>query len=233
MIFRQPFLMNMKNVWLGFVIILIASSCNRTIHYRENASDELTTEEMQTLNAGDVILRQGFGVISEAIATFSKDKYPVSHCGLIVQNQDGSFSVIHTVSNALSETDGMQKDSLSVFVRDAKKNTIIILRHHLLKNDDVLVEKLTQQAELYLQRQIPFDNQFDFDDTTAFFCTEMIWHLFDNALHTNIFSVGKKQYHSMQFSAFFDTNTFVPIVNHFENNSLDENRRDSTAIQRK
>lgn len=220
--FRQPFLMNMKNILLFFMIIIL-SACGRTFHYKKNVPDVLSSEEIQRLNSGDVILRHGFGVISDVIAKISKDKYPVSHCGIVVQEKDGSFSVIHTVSNALSETDGMQKDKLSVFVRDAKQNTIIVLRHRLIVANEDLAQHLTRQAETYLQRKIPFDNQFDFEDTSAFYCTEMLWHLFNDAVQTDIFSVNGKQYQSMQFAAFFDTNTFVPIINHFENNSLDEN----------
>ena len=138
----------------------------------------LSPEEIQLLNSGDVILRHGFGVISDAIAKLSKDKYPVSHCGIVVQEQDGSFSVIHTVSNALSETDGMQKDKLSVFVKNAQQNTIIVLRHRLIVENKDLAQQLTRQAETYLQCKIPFDNQFDFEDTSAFYCTEMLWIFF-------------------------------------------------------
>jgi hypothetical protein len=83
----------------------------------ENKSNpHLSKEQIKTLRSGDILLREGYGLVSTTIADRLKGKYRFSHCGVLVDTDSG-FQVIHTVSSSLSNIDGMQQCSLEEFVR--------------------------------------------------------------------------------------------------------------------
>lgn len=200
---------------LCFIFLCIKKK-QQNIKFQENNNNYyLSPQEKTLLQEGDIILRHGFGLISDAITKFSNDTYPISHCGVIVFDNDSSIAVVHTVSNSLVEIDGMQKDNLDKFVKDSHLGSIIVVRYRY--KDSISNKKIAQQTKLYLQKEIPFDDKFDFQDSSEFFCTEMIWRIFYKALNVNIFNTSnKKTYNAMQFSPFLDTTNFQIIINHFD-----------------
>ncbi|MDR1458842.1 MAG: hypothetical protein LBI60_01315 [Bacteroidales bacterium] len=175
----------------------------------------LTSDEKQILQEGDIILRHGFGLISDAIIRCLHEKYPVSHCGIIVKDTLGELSVIHTVSNTLAVIDGMQKDYLDVFVKGSYPNSVIVTRYKY--ENDTLQKKIAEQANYYLLKQIRFDHQFDCSDSTAFFCTEFVWNVFKNAIHVDLCdSSAERSSQCMNFSTFLNPSRFTIILNHHQ-----------------
>ncbi|MDR1878258.1 MAG: hypothetical protein LBQ64_01685 [Bacteroidales bacterium] len=173
----------------------------------------LTVEEQSLLQEGDVILRHGFGLISDAIVKYAHDPCPVSHCGIIVKDSSGQWAVIHTVSNVLADIDGMQQDGLEKFVVESHPGSVIVLRFRY--TDEVSTSKIAQQATYYLTRQIPFDHRFDAADTSAFFCTELIQNVFNKAINIDLYAQPSgKNVNCLTFAPLLDTNKFVVIVNH-------------------
>ncbi len=177
------------------------------------ATFQLSDADYAQLQNGDVILRYGYGMISEAIAKHTKGKFPVSHCGILQQESDTTWSVIHTVSNSLVEVDGMQKDALEKFVREGHVGSIIVLRY--ISEDTLAGGKIVAKANRFLQQKIPFDNSFDFNDDSKFFCTEMLWHVFNDTLQKDILEMEDGQkYNCLTFDAFFNENNFKYIINY-------------------
>ena len=68
----------------------------------------LSDEEVDLLQDGDIILRKGYGIVSENIAKYLDEEYVISHCGIVVKSQKGNYFVIHSVSGRLPEDDGVQ-----------------------------------------------------------------------------------------------------------------------------
>ena len=168
----------------------------------------LTQAEENALQEGDIILRHGFGLISDAIAKYAKDPYSISHCGMVVKDSTGNWAVIHTVSNSLAEIDGMQKDELKKFVRESQPNSIIVTRYRFQNEEQR--QKAVAQAYYYLQKQIPFDNEFNSADSSKFFCTELIWNVFYHGIGIDLYEPSP-QYDGMNFAAFLDERNFMII----------------------
>lgn len=181
----------------------------------QNSNYTLTLQEKQLLQEGDIILRHGFGLISDAIVRYAHEKYPVSHCGIIVGDSLGGLSVIHTVSNTLAAVDGMQKDPLNVFIRGSQPHSVIVARYRY--ENDSMKRKMAEQAYYYLSKQIRFDNRFDASDSTAFFCTELIWNVFKHAIQVDLNDSSVEQAaQCMRFTPFLDSSKFVIILNHHQ-----------------
>jgi len=169
----------------------------------------LTQEEENVLQEGDIILRHGFGLISDAIVQYTKAPYPISHCGIVVKDSSDNWAVIHTVSNTLVEIDGMQKDNLKQFVRESKPNSIIVTRYRF--QNEQQRQRVVEQTYYYLEKQIPFDNQFNSADSSQFFCTELIWNVFYHAIGIDLYQPSP-QYNGMNFMPFLDEKNFTVVL---------------------
>jgi len=169
----------------------------------------LTKKEIDCLQEGDIIFRHGFGIISDAIVKYSKDPYNISHCGIVVKDSSDNWAVIHTVSNSLVEIDGMQIDGLKKFVRESQPKSIIVARFRFQSEEER--QKVVKQAYYYLERQIPFDNEFNASDSSRFFCTELIWSVFYNAIEVDLYKPSP-QYNGMNFTAFLDKVNFIVVL---------------------
>ncbi|MDR0753813.1 MAG: hypothetical protein LBF04_00285, partial [Prevotellaceae bacterium] len=170
--------------------------------------DTLSSEEINLLQNGDIIMRQGRGIISLAISAQLNEKYRLSHCGILNIVGD-TINVIHTLSLSVSSTNGMQQATLYEFIGDTYKNSIIVVR---LKNSDS--NKIANKAKYYLSKKIPFDDHFDFADTTKFFCNELITHIIAVESNVNLIDTTADEMHNLQFGRFTDTAKFDIIINH-------------------
>jgi hypothetical protein len=171
-------------------------------------NDTLTCDEINLLRNGDIIMRQGRGAISLTISARLNEKYKLSHCGILNIEND-SINVIHTLSLSVSNTNGMQQAKLSEFVDDTYKNSIIVVR---LKNSDN--NKIADKAKYYLSQKIPFDDDFNFADTSKFFCNELISHILAVECNTNLIDATAAETQNLSFGRFIDTTKFDIIINH-------------------
>ncbi len=115
-----------------FICLLFFSAChqvNEKEEKREQLVYYLSQEEIKQLKEGDIILRHGFGFVSNTIVKALGEDLPVSHVGMIVKNEKGEFAVIHSVSQTLSDHNGVQIQDLQNFVRDSQDSSIVIVRY--------------------------------------------------------------------------------------------------------
>jgi hypothetical protein len=172
---------------------------------------KISNEEKGLLLNGDIVMRKGYGFVSDKIVQFSKTQFDVSHCGMIRKMGD-SIYVMHSVSSSLSEIDGMQMHSLERFLSESEPNTFIAMRY---KSSLEIANKLSDKAYQYVLLKKPFDHNFDRSDTTTFYCTEVFEHVFTHVLKTNLWE--KHEHNSiLGLTAFFDTCCFSPVINHFQ-----------------
>jgi hypothetical protein len=173
---------------IGLLCILFALFIiyNQIVQKEEtDNSYSLTADQKQKIREGDIIFRRGFGIISDAIVRFSRNKYQISHCGIIIKDSHGFWQVVHTVSNTLSHADGMQVDKLDNFVRQSHTGSILLVRCR--NADSIQTANIIHWAKYYLGQAIPFDERFDNEDSTAFFCTEFIGRVLEKSDTTIIF----------------------------------------------
>jgi len=169
----------------------------------------LTENEKNLLQDGDIILRKGYGLVSKRIVDTLKDSLDISHCGIIVQI-DSCWSVVHSIPGrfSFSKDDGVIITPLSEFMEDSYPNSVIITR---LKRDSL--NQIAQKALNYAERKVPFDYDFNYNDTTSLYCSELILRILEDkfALTPEILGVKKNP---PPFSIFTNPDFFKIIIKH-------------------
>ncbi len=156
------------------------------------------------LQDGDIILRKGRSMVSDLIARSFENSRRMSHCGIIL-NSAGGYEVVHTISGSISEQDGIRKDTLQDFVLGADKANVYILRSRNIRNQRLIRDNVTQ----LLSQNPPFDHNFDLEDSSRLYCTEMIRKVFLDAGEEDFFDQIKIYGMTLlDFGSFFDDTRF-------------------------
>jgi len=182
----------------------------------QNPAYQLSQEEIELLQPGDIILRQGFGAVSQAIGEYLDEEIRVSHVALLSQGEEGQWRVIQSISQRISNTDGVQTQDLATFVSESETNSIVVVRFKGYQSEPGLNLRIEQTALNYLDQQVPFDHSFSLEDSTRFFCSELIWRLFLIEAEVDVFEKMEKEIRRerLRFASFFDTDYFEVIINH-------------------
>jgi hypothetical protein len=200
-------------LFLGLSVWLFLYIYNNRSEQEQNLNTySLSKEEIANIKDGDIILRYGFGLVSDLIVEQLKEQYDVSHCAIICKD-DTNICVIHSVSSSLSDVDGVQSQDLKSFIHESHRNSVIILRYKSKINKDN--SYISKRAKDYLKKQIGFDNAFDISDSTQFYCSELPWKVILNEYNDDIL-LGKNQERKdhLRFDTFLDTSRFEIIINH-------------------
>lgn len=214
----------MKRVYFIFIVIPVSFLPLFLFHSIYNYASQnaqefseytLTKDEIALIQDGDIILRHGYGFVSDMIVDTKKEKFKVSHCAIITKDSvSGKLNVIHSVSQTLAEYDGVQSQSLRVFLNDCKKNSIIVSRYKNFGFSNS-GKKISERAKFYLKNKVPFDNKFDLFNHEQIYCTELIYLIIKDEFEDDIFSYpSNKNTKDIDFSVFTDTNNFEVIINH-------------------
>ena len=206
----------LKYTILSLLIIVFGLLLFRTIYNKIELKKEkavkyiLPDSEKLLIHNGDIILRYGHGLVSDYIVNEFDEKYPVSHCG-IIRKTGNKLEVIHSESSSFLSKEGIQVQDFDGFTDAGHKNSVIIVRYN--KCDSSEYHKITNFAQDYLDKEIPFDYAFNPDDTTTMFCSEIIWHVFKDAFRKDIFLNENNETDFNQFKNFYDTAQFNIIIN--------------------
>jgi uncharacterized protein YycO len=128
------------------------------------------------LSEGDLAFRRGSGTKSQAVLYADKEGL-YSHVGIIVK--DGSdFMVVHITPGERYPGETVDKIKMErledFFARDkAKKGAIL----HFTDSSECS-EKAAQYAKEFFEKEILFDHDYNLDDSTKMYCSEMVWRLY-------------------------------------------------------
>lgn len=205
-----------------FILVLVIIIKLFLYNYEKRSQQEqffstyqLKPQEISLLKEGDIILRHGYGVVSDMIVETLNEDIDISHCA-ILKRKDTSWFVIHSVSQSLSKYDGVQTQDLASFIKESQKNSVVVVRYKNL--NDSSLHKIALQADQYLQKHIPFDHSFDMSDSSTFYCTELLFFAFKNGANVDILN-GKFREGSLdhlKFHLFLDTTNFNIIIDHHQ-----------------
>lgn len=215
----------MKKAFLFIFIVLAAliiSSYLFLRHYEYSSEQEqtvsrytLSSSEIALLKEGDIILRHGYGFVSDMIVTTMNDSIGLSHCAILTKNEKDKWMIIHSVSSTLTEIDGVQSQLLAPFINDSKKNSVVVVRYKHAVNDSDLA-RIGSKAKYYLEKQFPFDDSFNMEDSSKLFCSELLWMVFRDNYNVDILESKYRQekYDYLKFDCFLDTSNFDVIIDH-------------------
>lgn len=203
-----------------FIVLVIALILLFLFAYEYKSEQEqflnryrLSKEEITLLEDGDIVLRQGFGLVSESIARTLNEEFKISHCAIVRKPNPDSIFVIHSVSSSLSDVDGVQTCELKKFVRESQMGTIIVVRFQ--SAGEKMNKVISDRADYYLQKQVKFDNSFDIRDSSKFFCTELIWKIILDEFDMDILNIDQPdQVSANKFGVFWKSPHFQVIFNH-------------------
>lgn len=171
---------------LFFVLLLLTTSC-----HRGGRAEEFVLPDTVQLQTGDLVFRQGESRESRAVTTFDRSS-GYTHVGMVM-NVDGRWMILHAVPNECAskqEKDSVKLEPIGIFFRSDRAVKGGIYRYPVTSEDTL---KLLQKGLQLYSRHPLFDGQFDLEDTNAFYCTELVWFLYQQTLHIDL-SEGRRHH---------------------------------------
>jgi hypothetical protein len=171
------------------------------------AGDPLSPEDVALLQPGDFILRRGDSLVSRLIVSVLGGEDGFSHSGILRRDGRGEWMVIHSVSRALADHDGVQEEPLRLFVRNSVPGSTAVVR---LRASVEIREAVVKVAGDLLARGAPFDVGFQLDNG-AVYCSELLWLALPEDIRygTTVFHGPGKV---IRFESFLDPHYFDLVV---------------------
>ena len=148
---------------LIFFLSLVCSACKK--------SKEDTLKDGDNLQPGDVVFRLGDSAESNAIMVADPEA-AYSHVGIVV-SYAGKIKIVHACPSenfAIDETNVVKMDRPDVFFSNRNCLQGAIYRY---ANREVAKTAALAAIDQYEQK-LPFDFNFDSNDSTALYCTELV-----------------------------------------------------------
>lgn len=166
--FYTLFCMRILNYWIFILFFLTGCSSS--------------TQQMQhlvgLLHEGDLAFRRGNSFDSFAVVMADKQG-AFSHVGIVVRAIDDSLYIVHAVPDeSVDGIDRLKCDLPSVFFAADKSSAGAILR---LKKEAHIAHQAAKHALALYSRGVLFDHAYNYQDTTAFYCTELIDYVYSCA----------------------------------------------------
>jgi len=177
-------------------------------------SDSLTLDELHMFQEGDILLRKGFGSISNFIADFLDETYPVTHCAFVINTQNNSsIKVLHIASN--QTTNNIHIESLDQYVQQSVLGSLVLVR---LNYSEKKKQAVLQKAYQLLKEKIPFDMGFDDQDDQALYCIELMRNIFLTVFEKDLLPKRncKNTIDVLSMDNFFNPIHFEVLFNHFD-----------------
>lgn len=153
---------------MAVIFILTASVNHAKIPLpNETMSLKIPISDFKT---GDIIFRDGRGIISSIFRKLSLTDKQFSHAGIIHIENEKRY-VYHLIGGEDNPGNVMQKESLESFCSKSNAGAFGIYRSDLPGN---LIDRV---ATCYFSRAIMFDLQFNLDTDDKMYCTEMVYKI--------------------------------------------------------
>jgi len=175
--------------------------------------DSLTVYELDMLQEGDILLRKGFGSISDFIADFLEETYPITHCAFVINTKSKSKQVLHTASN--ETINSIHVEPLEQYVQQSFLGSLVLVR---LKCSKEKKEQVLQKSYQLLAKKIPFDMGFNDRDNQALYCIEFMRNIFLDVFEEDLLPKRsrKNNLDVLSMDNFFNPTHFEVIFNHFD-----------------
>jgi hypothetical protein len=169
----------MKSLWitaliLCVVIVLASSRMTTSVHNYSRISfpDSL-------FHNGDIIFRDGRGVISTIFRNMSLTDQSFSHGGII--HIEGTQCYVYHVIGGEGRNSVMRKEKIENFCNRNEAASFAIFR------TDLDGKKIDSAAGIYYNKRILFDDKFDLHTDDKMYCTELIYKIFTRLSANNNF----------------------------------------------
>ncbi|QIK58440.1 hypothetical protein G7050_00735 [Dysgonomonas sp. HDW5A] len=184
-------------------LFLLLVSC----HSNENSSS--SEWDLKEFRNGDIIYRHGNGFFSDYFRKSSNREKLYSHGGIIAIDNNREVYVIHAEASELTGVGGVRKESLNVFLKNI--STWAVYR---LDTTQTVRDSIVYVATQYLNKETPFDLDFDNTSDDKVYCTELIALSINKSTHRNLIkatgSIRNKPYFAIDDT--YLTKEMKPII---------------------
>ncbi len=184
-------------------LFLLLVSC----HSNENSSS--SEWDLKEFRNGDIIYRHGNGFFSDYFRKSSNREKLYSHGGIIAIDNNSEVYVIHAEASELTGVGGVRKESLNIFLKDI--STWAVYR---LDTTQTVRDSIVYVATQYLNKETPFDLDFDNNSDDKVYCTELIALSINKSTHRNLIkatgSIRNKPYFAIDDT--YLTKEMKPII---------------------
>lgn len=166
-----------REIMALFYCLILFWTCSEKVNPKEPPIYDLSLAQN-----GDIIYRLGSGLFSDYFKDFSQRDKKFSHVGIIYKTAlNDTLFVIHAEADDFSGIGFVKKEPVSFFLDDVRNWAI-----YRLKTNDIICQKVSDYAFQYQEKKIPFDTAFDTQDSSAFYCTELVAHCVNNAFQKKV-----------------------------------------------
>lgn len=153
----------------------VSSHAKNPLFEKEKISSQVNKEMIKKgralLKDGDLVLRTGNDFISLVLRRFSRVNKTYSHCG-IVRKEDGKLFIYNAIGGEDNPDAKLRKESFEQFCNPAHNFGFGIFRYHLKENE---LKRLDSIVDLFYNKKIPFDLQFDLKTDSSLYCAEFVY----------------------------------------------------------
>jgi len=121
---------------------------------------------------GDLAFRRGSGTKSRAVL-YADSSGIYSHVGIVVR-EDSVFKIVH-ITPGEQPKDMIKSELPEEFWACSKAEHGALYR---LKDASPYAAEAAQQALRLLHKEIMFDHDYQLDDSTKMYCTELVWYVY-------------------------------------------------------
>lgn len=156
-------MVNKRHILFSLVVLIAAISCKNTTQ-----KDSNNETAYALLENGDLIYRHGNGFFSEYFRNTSENEQIYSHGGIIFLQND-SIYVIHSEASEFTGIGGVKKEPIQTFLKYVSTWGV-----YRLDTTEIVRNKIVSIAKEYLDKDTPFDLDFNSEDDNKIYCTQLI-----------------------------------------------------------
>lgn len=125
----------------------------------------------ENLQHGDLLFREGKTLASEVARKASVKDRRFSHVGILIKEKS-DFFVIHAIHDEKKGFHGVVRESLAGFLADGNH-----FGAYRISLEEAQLLEVTRKAKTLADLKIPYDHNYDLEDSGNLYCTEFIVHL--------------------------------------------------------
>ncbi|MDR0970636.1 MAG: hypothetical protein LBM67_08895 [Lentimicrobiaceae bacterium] len=183
----------MRHFFGFFFLLLLFYAC-------KEKSNSVVTVDTALLQEGDLIFRRGVSLSSRTVLVAGKNEL-YSHVGILVKDST-EWLVIHSVPGETTKEhpeEKIKKETLKEFFAPEKSVSGAIFR---LDTTSLISYRAAQKAKELFERELLFDHQYNPEDSTKMYCTELIYFVYQN-VGIDVTEGRRKVYPGFQYPFIF------------------------------
>jgi hypothetical protein len=200
----------LKFITLFLLILLIGCTNKEDFSFPKEKDIEIKIPKyvLNKVQGGEIILRKGEGYLSNLIVDLLGENLNYSHAGIIIKDSLETY-IIHSLSDDVSNIDGVQKCSIRDFLSDISDSALCIVKP---VTDSLGLNRIQNITKLYLKLKIPFDHHFNMQTKNELHCIELVHDILLKALNKETLPVTKRVgIDALLFSNFFNSKNFKTV----------------------